>query len=65
MQEKTQEHLLAIQLVNAVLIVCTKELADKSLEKENSIADGYMVDLGASRHGFEFYFTLCSCVTSG
>lgn len=61
----TQEHLLGIQFVNAILIVCTKEMADKSLEKENSKADGNMVDLRANRHGFEFYFALCSCMTTG
>lgn len=31
--QTTQEHLFAIQLANAILIVCTVEVADKSLEK--------------------------------
>ena len=42
-------------MINATPDVCTKELADKSLEKENSKEVGNMADLGASKHGFEFY----------
>lgn len=54
-----------MQLVNAILIECIKELTDTSLEKEYSRAGGNVVDLGTSGHGFEFYLACYSFVTSG